>query len=82
MLDVCLELTIRTVRVEDRSRAAVLDEYRVRVKTLEKKVGESKLNVMALLRELTQSKHEAERLECEYRLLRQTKKAVMDKAAR
>lgn len=49
--------------------AAALNEYEVRVKNLEKKVGREELNGMPLLQRAKWSKQGVERQECENKIL-------------
>lgn len=69
MLPLSAELELRRICEKNSSLVASVKEYNVHVKSLEKNVGEEKLNGTALLIELKWSKQEVERRDCENKLL-------------
>lgn len=64
-----LERELRIYSDENTSLAVAVNEYKVRGKSLKKKVYEEKTNGITLLRKLRPSKQNVERPECEYKLL-------------
>lgn len=80
MLTMGWKLGLRRVREKHASLNVAVDEYKVRVKNLNKKADEKELNGMALLRELKRFKQEIERPKRENKLLRQMTEGVLDRA--
>lgn len=67
-----LELGLGRGCEENALLVAVVNDYKGRVQSLVKKDDEEEQNIMALLRELRQSKHEVAWLGSEKKLLQQT----------
>lgn len=80
MLAVRLELVLSSVCEENELLAATGNEYKVRVKDLEKKMDGDLLNEIALLQEQEQSNQETERPECENKVLQETKEKALGSA--
>lgn len=82
VLSMSFELELRSVREENASLAATVNEYKVLVNNLEWKMNEEKLNTMTLLQKVNPSKEEVEWLYYQNKLLRQTTIRVLDSAVR
>lgn len=79
-LTLSLKMELERVREKNASLTAIVNEYRVRLKNLQKIMNEKELKVMALLCELERSKEEVVRVKCENRLLRQTRGRMLGSA--